>query len=67
MEIERGTCAYCDFVSDYVLTVTDPAPDPEKVIDGPVAMPVCYDHYEDLKEADLNKRADNGEDLDENE
>ncbi len=53
---ERGTCAFCDMLSDYVLTVTDPAPESEKVIDEPVAMPICMDHHDMLKQSDLNAR-----------
>ncbi len=47
--IERGTCAFCDMVADYVFVVADPAPEEEKVLDGPTDLPVCMDHYEELK------------------
>jgi len=61
MEIERGTCAFCDMDSEYVLSVSDPAPEKMQVIDGPVAMPICYDHTQEMKQSDLNqRRAENG-------
>jgi len=56
MEIERGTCSFCEMDSEYVLSVSDPAPEEMQVIEDSVAMPICIDHYRDLVASDLNKR-----------
>ena len=55
-EINRSECSFCDLLSDYVLTVTDPAPEDMAVLDDNVAMPICYDCFECLKEHDLNSK-----------
>jgi len=53
---ERGTCAFCEMESEYVLSVSDPAPEDMKVVEGSVPMPICIDHYRNLKESNLNER-----------
>lgn len=67
-EINRSECSFCDLLSDYVLTVTDPAPEDMAVLDDNVAMPICYDCFEELKDHDLNSKqtAENGKDSAEN-
>ena len=58
---ERGTCAFCEMTSEYVLSVSDPAPEDMQVVDGSVPMPICIDHYRDLKQsskADLGGEGD---------
>ena len=37
--------------SEYLLSVTDPAPEDMKVIDGSAPMPICIDHFRDLKDS----------------
>ncbi len=46
---ERGTCAFCEMQSEYVLSVSDPAPKDMAVLEDSVSMPICIDHYRELK------------------
>lgn len=50
---ERGRCAFCRNYSDYVLDVSDSAPDPEKVVEGSLALPICVECLDKMKEASL--------------
>ncbi len=49
MKIERGTCTFCEMTSEYVLSVSDPAPKDMQVLEESVPMPICIDHYRELK------------------
>jgi len=35
--------------SEYVLSVSDPAPKDMQVLEESVPMPICIDHYRELK------------------
>lgn len=50
LRIERGTCSFCDMDSEYLLSVSDPAPDDVAVLEDSGPMPICIDHFRDLKE-----------------
>lgn len=48
-EIPRPTCAFCDRRPEYVLSVSDPAPADVAVISDSVPLPICMDHFNDLR------------------
>ena len=47
----RVSCAFCDLSSDYVLTVTDSAPDEMQIVEESLALPVCRSHFEEMEES----------------
>lgn len=46
-------CAFCNDSSDYILEVSDPAPDEEQVVDGELNLPICRGHLRAAKEGSL--------------
>ena len=50
VEIERGTCTFCEMDSEYVLSIEDPCPyDDEQLFADSEPLPVCHHHWKHIK------------------